>query len=170
MAIGLACFLVSIPAFADGQFAQAPQLLVSMLALAVAYLACWYTAEKLRLDLLDRRFEIYRDVLTFCSVVTQHGTLRADENNREEIAKAILAAEGSFRGIGIHKSRALFGSDIHEFLNGVNRNFACIIAFQDDDSKIDEYYASVMAVWDAIGVLPDKFKPYVYFGDYRLPQ
>ena len=44
-----------------------PQLWISIIVAILSYWACSFTAEKLRLDLFDRRFEIYSKTLAYCS-------------------------------------------------------------------------------------------------------
>ena len=87
-----------------------------------------FAKEKFRLDLFEKRWEVYENTLKFCSKVMQEGTLRANENNNEQILQALLAAQESFRGIGWHKSRALFGQDIQELFSGLNASYAWLLA------------------------------------------
>jgi hypothetical protein len=89
-----------------------------------AYFAYRFSAEKFRLDLLDRRWSIYENILEFCSRVIQHGPLRLDDASREQTLKTIGAAEQSFRGTGWHKSNALFGPDVIAKLEELNASFS----------------------------------------------
>lgn len=157
--------------FVDGRGELVPQLWVSVLTLALSYLAAAYTVEKFRLDLLDRRFEIYRKTLEFCSIILQEGDLAVNDRNREAIQQAIAAAHESFRGIGFHKSKALFGDDINDVFKELSDCYSHIQAFggnrQGDQRAIEEFWRKVTYVVDMSSKLPDLFKPYLYFGDYK---
>ena len=59
-----------------------PQLWVSIVIAILSYWACISTAEKLRLDLFDRRFEIYIRTLDYCSVVLAYASLERTEKNK----------------------------------------------------------------------------------------
>lgn len=150
-----------------------PQLWVSVLALVLAYLAAFFTHERFRLDLFDQRFEIYRNTLQFCSTVLSLGGLERNERNKDQFDNAMQAAHDSFRGIGHHKTKALFGDDIVERFNKLNKSFAYITAYSglaqnSDTFDIDIYFEHIEQVTNLVGELPDIFRPYLYFGDYRI--
>lgn len=93
-----------------------PITILGFMATVFSFLTYRYAKEKFRLDLLDRRFEIYEKTLEFCSLALGGGF--SDDK------KLIIAAESSFRGIGWHKSCALFGEDISDLFKKLNRSFA----------------------------------------------
>lgn len=149
-----------------------PSLMVSIVALAFAYMAYFYTKERFRLDLLDRRFEVYQDLLKFCSIVVTLGGLSNSDSDWENLQKAYAAAEGSFRGLGFHKIRTLFGKDIHDLVTKMNGSYSWLIAFHTPPSENVEDWAdkeskNLKFLFETAQNLPDIFKPYVYFGDYR---
>jgi hypothetical protein len=137
----------------------------STLTAVFAYLAYGFSKEKFRLDLFDKRFAIYEETLKFCSQVMAEGSAKE---------KAIMAAEGSFRGIGYHKAQALFGEDIHELFSRLNKSYAWLSAFAQapSGSMTPDVWARAHTeqlnfIWDTANKLPELFRSYMYFGDYK---
>lgn len=152
-----------------------PQLWVSFIAVCLTYWACLFTKEKFRLDLLDKRFEIYERTLEFCGLVTTAGTLHPKDDDKGVVLAAIQAAEKSFRGIGYHKARALFGPEVSELFEKLNNSYAYLSAFGNVNPSVNPRYADVPEkicghltfIFETSGKLPEYFRPYVYFGDYK---
>ncbi len=142
-----------------------PQLWVSVAVAMLTYWACYSTSEKLRLDLFDKRFEVYSKTLEYCGVVLRHASLNPNQNNHDEIEKAQAPAHESFRGIGYHKARALFGPDIQELFSKLNDSYAYISAFAH--KKDETYHKHLTQTMEIARKLPDHFKPYMYFGDIK---
>ena len=139
-----------------------------------AYYAYRFSADRFRLDLLDRRWSIYENILEFCSRVIQHGPLRLDDASREQTLKTIGAAEQSFRGTGWHKSNALFGPDVIAKLEELNKSFSWLSVRNQAPEDVTErqkwekeWISHIEFIFTTANALPDIFKPYVYFGDYR---
>ncbi len=139
-----------------------------------AYYAFRFSEDRFRLDLLDRRWTIYENILEFCSRVIQQGPLRLDEASREQTLRTIKAAEQSFRGTGWHKSNALFGPDVIVKLEELNKSFSWLsVRYQAPEGVTErqkwetEWINHIEFVLATANALPDIFKPYVYFGDYR---
>ncbi len=173
-------FILSLLVISTAWFVQInkseliPGFCVSVIALGLTYWACIYSKEKFRLDLLDKRFEIYTKTLEFCSRVAAGGTLQVRLNNQKNIERAIKAAHESFRGIGYHKTRALFGNEIWDLFDKLNDSYAALIAYGDGSSNDEEgqKFAKLTsdALLDIISIsndLPNHFKSYVYFGNYK---
>ena len=151
-----------------------PQFWVSVIVLYVSYWGLVFTHEKLRLDLFEKRFIIYDHVLDYCSILSELGTLEeSPETERAaEIEKAIKAAHESFRGGGFHRAKALFGSDIERLFNEMNESFAIIVSEGHKRSRgqtynAERYWKHVKLTVDQARQLPDHFRSYVYFGDYK---
>jgi hypothetical protein len=149
-----------------------PQLWISLIAAILGYWAWVFTGEKLRLDLFDRRFEIYSKTLDYCSVVARYGALELREENKEDITKGLNAAYESFRGIGYHKAQALFGSDIATVFKELNNSYAYISAYgglRPDGNGYDasKYWDHIKQTVEVSNKLPVLFKPYLYFGDHK---
>jgi hypothetical protein len=168
---GLVTLISTIGLFWYGKPELVPQLWISIVAVVLSYFACVFTAEKLRLDLFDRRFEIYSKALAFCSAVFTHGSLEPNDKNKDAIIKAVEDAHNSFRGIGYHKSRALFGQDIMAVFMKLNESYSYISTFGSLKSSAqfsaEQYWNHVKSVVALTGDLPEHFRPYMYYGDYR---
>jgi len=156
------------------RFDLLPATFFSAITALFSYWAYKFSKEKFRLDLFDKRWEVYENTLEFCSRVTQQGTLRMRKDNQEEILAALKAAENSFRGTGWHKTRALFGEEIHTLFEQLNESYAWLSAYSERPSnskESDEWpqkmYDNSMFIWNTVQRLPDVFKPYIYFGDYK---
>jgi len=151
-----------------------PATLFSVVAIGFSYHAYRFSKEKFRLDLFEKRFEIYEKTLEFCSTVAKYSTIpRLNDNNREEVIQTLQAAHSSFRGIGWHKTRALFGGEIHEVFQKLNKSYIFFIVFSDS-SNIEDYqkwaddmHQHLTFICDIADKLPDLFSPYIYFGDYK---
>lgn|GEM_PF-4422378 len=152
-----------------------PSTLFTLLASLFSYAALLYSRDKFVLDLLDKKFEIYAKALEFCSIVIEYGGLKhhSDANN-ENYVKALKAADLSFRSIGWHKTKALFDDDIHELFAKINKSYAYLISFDEaphDEAERKEWDQrwcdENKFIWETVNKLPEAFKPYVYFGDYR---
>lgn len=151
-----------------------PATFFSATTAAFSYLAYKFSKEKFRLDLFEKRWVVYENTLEFCSRVTQQGSLRRTDNNQAEIVAALQAANNSFRGLGWHKTRALFGDEIYELFDKLNHSYSWLTAFSERPSDPIQSAAwpqnmleHSTFIWETVNSLPDVFKPYVYFGDYR---
>ncbi len=145
-----------------------PTFIIASIALFFSHYAFLFSKEKFRLELLEKRWEIYEETLKFCSTVTTYGGLPKhsnDEDRNKQIISALQSAQQSFRGIGLHKARSLFDKDIIEKLNEINKHYAHFVSYQDEFDK--ERTNRLISVYKLIEDLPDLFKPYVYFGDYK---
>ncbi|MCB9989224.1 MAG: hypothetical protein H6868_10440 [Rhodospirillales bacterium] len=146
-------------------------LVLGIVAVVFSFLAYMHARERFRLDLLEKRWQVYEKVLEFCSRVTEYGGLpkHGDDGDRNQaIINALIAANESFRGIGYHKARSLFGPEIHRKFDELSKAYAFFVTYSDiSHDKIDEKHKKLMFVWETIKELPDLFKPYVYFGDFK---
>lgn len=153
-----------------GKPEQIPTTLLSSVAVAFSYYAYRFSKEKFRLDLLDRRWEIYEQVLKFCSVVVTHGGLPKhgdDDSINKSVVSGLEAAHESFRGIGLHKTKSLFGPEVHEKFDQLNKMYAWFVAQPRNEGWVETEYQHLGDILKTIEELPTIFKPYVYFGDYK---
>jgi hypothetical protein len=91
-------FLVTVATvllFWFGKPELVPQLWVSAVVALLSYLACVFSAEKLRLDLFDRRLEIYRKTLEYCSTVLAYASLVFCGGHLNLSANMIQRADGT---------------------------------------------------------------------------
>jgi len=151
-----------------------PQAWLSLLVLLISYWAYHVSANKLRLDLFDKRFQIYERTLIYCSTVLSYANLEINDENRDHIADAISAAHESFRGIGLHKAKALFGPDIVKMFDELNESYAYIQTYgrqemrNGNDFDADTYYRHVVRTVEMADKLPEAMKAYIYFGDVKI--
>lgn len=137
-------------------------------AVFISILAYRHSKENFRLNLLEKRWEVYEKVLKFCSGVLRFGGIPAardsSKERQEEIIKILQDAEGAFRGIGYHKIKALFGPDIHQKMAELNKAYSFLLSGSKDIEREHKY---LIFISEIANELPDLFKPYVYFGDFK---
>ena len=147
-----------------------PTFIVSVMAMTFSYHALTYTREKFRVDLFEKRFEVYLAIVDFCSAIHSNGGLGKTPENKELLEKAHQDAYKSFRGIGYHKSRLLFGSDIKGLLDELNIVYSFMssvgnnVANPAQAGKLIQYTENS---WKILNELPKSFASYLYFGDYK---
>ena len=155
-----------------------PSVFFSGLAAFFAFHAYLFTKEKFRLDLLEKRWAVYEQTLKFCSTVMTYGGLPAysekpdNESRNKAVVEAMVAAHDSFRGIGYHKARSMFGPDIQDHFSKLNESYSWIVSHQNISASkaaevAEEDTKHIQFIWETVNSLPDLFKPYVYFGNYR---
>lgn len=147
-----------------------PTFVLAAIALFFSYLAYQFSKERFRLELLEKRWEIYEEILKYSSTVMRHAGLPKHSKNEprnDEIIKALLSAEKSFRGLGLHKSKALFGSEVIETFEKLNKAYSYFVAQPKGNDWIEREDNYLRETWELIEHLPDIFKPYIYFGDYK---
>lgn len=149
-------------------------LFFSACALGVSILAYRHSKNRMRLELFDKRWEIYEPVWIFGSRVMRHGSLTINDNNEEDVRLALDAAVNSFRGIGWHKTRMLFGKDIHELFESVNNKYAYLVAFNEAPSDptrreewVEKRFNALNDISELMVKLPEHFNKYMYFGDCK---
>jgi hypothetical protein len=160
--------------YKSNKYEYVPATVFAGFTLFFSYHAYRFSKEKFRLDLFDRRFEIYKEIIEFCSIVSVQATLSANDNNREEIKKAHQAAHASFRGMGYHKTHALFGEDIHELCKKLNNSYSHVVSLTESpsDPQMRAQWAQdrmqhIGFISDMTKQLPILFRPYIYFGNYK---
>lgn len=147
-----------------------PSTFLTAITAALAYLAYIYNREKIRLDLFEKRWDIYTRVIDYCSVVSTYASLRYDFTNQESqdnIRRGIQAAHESFRGIGFHKSKALFGDDVNNLFSRLSKSYAFLVSFDRNAERAREYTEELSFTFNIAKDLPDIMKPYLYFGNYK---
>jgi len=137
-----------------------------------SYYTYRFSKEKFRLDLFERRFAIYEKILEFCSIIVTYGDLPIGDNNKEERIRLQQAVDASFRSIGFHKTRSLFGEDIYELCLKLNKSYAFFLTYSDPSIRNPEAYTNEWLVnmtfmQNTIDKLPTIFEAYISFGDYK---
>jgi hypothetical protein len=163
LSIGFVLFLVSIK-----KLELIPTTMLSTIAVYFSYYAYLFSREKFRLDLYKDRLKIYEGALTFQSTVVKHGGLTAGttEDSKKEILQAFLAAEESFRGLGYHRHKFLFGKDIQEYFKRLNEDYAWLRSYGPQNQPA-AHTERVHDVYKKLEQLPDLFAPYLSFAEYR---
>jgi hypothetical protein len=155
---------------------QIPSVVFGAVAIFFSYHAYLFSRERFRLDLFEKRWEVYQRTLEFCSQVIKYGGLPRHSDNEkrnEDIIKALSSAHESFRGIGHHKTRSLFGSEIYNHFEKLNNSYSWLLSFGlkeggDKAALAKEEGEHLKFIWQTIEQLPNLFKPYLYFGDYKF--
>jgi hypothetical protein len=170
--LGFVIFLYKID-----ELSSIPTFTVACLALIFSYFAYEYSKEKFRLELMEKRLEIYENVVKFCSTSITYAGLskheKEDEHTTQQKIEGIEAAHKAFRGLGYHKYKMLFGPDIEEIFKKLNKSFA-IMVVKGHNSSSPEYQEWIKKendqlkfISDTLTELPNHFRPYLYFGDYK---
>ncbi len=146
----------------------------SIFAILFSCGAYLFTKEKFRLDLFEKRWEVYTSLLDFCSYALNNGNLRERIENNSARIEALKAAHHSFRAQGWHKSQVLFGSDVHNLLNDMDKTFYWLISHQEppeEEGERNQWAKKQVEHLDFIFTtmlnLPLHFRPYMYFGDFK---
>jgi len=162
----LASFAILVIA---GKWEIVPATLFTTIAAWFSYAALRYSREKFRLDLFDKRFEIYSSTVNFCGRVQQIGLFSDTPEQRSENVETMRIAEECFRGLGYHKSLALFGGDIHDLFKELNTACSWLSSRPNprDDNEWKQWLKHSEFVVTTVDRLPDLFAPYMHFGDYR---
>ena len=173
LCIAVISFLVIATLLYYKKFEMLPSTIFSSVAAYFAFHAYRFSREKFRLELFEKRWEIYEETLNFCSTVMKYGGLPPagqDEEKNEEIIQALISAHASFRGLGFHRSKALFGKDVHDAFARMNEDYATIFALGKhikNPDYVERVDKAIERTWELINQLPKLFEPYMYFGDYK---
>jgi hypothetical protein len=142
--------------------------LLSLCALVVSFHAHKHTKEQFRLNLFDKRFEIYENLLKFCSFAQYRGDIYSRNMTPEEFRQMGFFADSSFRGFGYHKSKAFFGPDIDIQLDKLNKLYSYLVVTPPHGDNATEYYEKFSEIMKIVNELPDIFRSYIYFGDHKI--
>ncbi|MDE0724573.1 MAG: hypothetical protein OSB62_07735 [Alphaproteobacteria bacterium] len=154
-------------------------IIISMAAVTISYHAHRISKAKINHELFEKRWEIYTNMGTFCSVVSQEGGLPriselmpdTEENKRKLRAKKRFfeSAEKAFVGVGYHRVRILFGNDIVEYAEELSSAYAWFSSYEPEDEGYAKGRMSHAKKLAEINKnLPEIFKDYLYFGDTNL--
>ena len=139
-------------------------------------LAYFFSRQRFRLDLLDKRWSVYQAALKFCSIVSTYGGIPSPQKFPKDHKNLMEAVYTSFRGTGYHKTMSLFGEDIQGYFTRLNKVFGYLVTNREysndkDDEKAErkakEISENLNFVLQTVVKLPEIFRPYVYFGNYK---
>jgi hypothetical protein len=135
-----------------------------------AFLAYKYNKEKFRLELFEKRWEVYRNIAKFCSNAAIYGDLspKPDNEDKEKVRKEAYDAMGkSFKGEGYHLRSLLFSNDMEDTFEELNQAYAFLSSHYLPSNQPFEGRDHLLKLSKIYEDLPNLFKPYLYFGDYR---
>ncbi len=141
-----------------------PVAIVGLTTAGLGFLAYDFSKAKFRLDLFEKRWLIYEELVQFLSLQQQTGS---------HTNEALAAAQGCFRGKGYHKSKALFGDDIIALFERLNSTYSWLAAYQNGKGGLSQeewarlHYEHSNFLDETVRRLPEYFKGYIYFGDYK---
>ena len=167
-AVALAFIFLSVTALilllGLGKPEQLPAALLSLLAVALSLLAYHFTRAKFRLDLFEKRWAVYDQLVQFLSLMQQ-----SEPGSKETLE----AAQGCIRGKGYHKSKALFGEEVGELFDRLNAAYSWLVTYHKSNGSLthDEWarlYGDHQGLMDeTVRKLPEYFRDYLYFGDFK---
>jgi len=148
-------------------------IVISSLALFISWLVYQHSRNTFSFQLLEGRYKVYKEILNFCSHFSRH--LDFNKENYEHIQSAAIK---SFRGEGYYFMTSLFGEDIQSTLEKLNKVYAFFHTDmnvrssgendsfkQQNEEKWKEYTNFIVDLHEN---LPEIFKSYIYFGDYKI--
>lgn len=151
-----------------------PTFCISMITLSFSYYAYLFSKEKFRLDLLDKRWEAYEQIVDFCKKVSAYGGFPKETQNKfqeQEVYEAFISAIYLFNGMGAHKVKSLFGEDVQKEFQKLRDHYVYFVTRREADQKnawLDK--EGVTRLEDVLTIsqnLPSTLKSYMYFGDYK---
>lgn len=158
-------------------------VLFTGMAACFSYEGYRYNKEKFRLELFEKRWEVYESTIKFHEFVIKNRGLVTNlkESDNEEMRQAEKLAHECFFGIGGHRSKFLFGNDVRGNFNELE-NFFRDKAFEPSYGPYatDSYFGSEEGMTKLVShqkfieenleKLFTLFSPYLYFGDYKYDQ
>ncbi len=135
-----------------------------------AFLAYLNTRHKFRLELLDKRWGVYRATTEFCGLVFRYGRIPRygdDGVDEAELDRLHNAAHNSFRGEGFHLTKILFGKDIQEKFDELNLAYAWLVSFPPSSDNAEKHQQQMEIVIQLTNEMPSLFAPYMNFGQFR---
>jgi hypothetical protein len=147
-----------------------PSVILGCITAIFAFCAYKYTKEKFRLELFEKRWEVYRNIAKFCSNAAIYGDLspKPDNEDKEKVRKEAYDAMGkSFKGEGYHLRSLLFSNDMEDTFEELNQAYAFLSSHYLPSNQPFEGRDHLLKLRKIYEDLPNLFKPYLYFGDYR---
>jgi hypothetical protein len=129
----------------------------------LSFLAYQFSKAKFRLDLYEKRWLIYEELVQFLSLMQQTGP---------QTNEAKIAAQGCLSGKGYHKSRTLFGDDIIVLFDKLNEAYSWLSINVNQGNLSNNEWERLQGehsefIATTTRKLPEYFNRYIYFGDYK---
>ncbi len=141
--------------------------ILSIFTVIISFGAYKHTQEQFRLNLLDKRYEIYGNLYDFFKFVNSNTNIYEKDMTPEAYYTMHDLVCKSFLGEGYHKSLALFGKDVEEFLGKVRMTYIYLRDNSPSGQNLREYTTNYVALREMQVELADIFRAYVYFGDHK---
>jgi hypothetical protein len=147
-----------------------PSVILGCITTIFAFCAYKYTKEKFRLELFEKRWEVCQNIAKFCSIAAIYGNLfhePENEDKKKDLKEAYDAMGKSFKGEGYHLRSLLFSKDVEDTFKKLNEAYAFLSSYYLNSQQPFtgvEHLTNLSKIYED---LPDLFKPYLYFGDYR---
>lgn len=125
-----------------------------------------YNKEKFRLELFEKRWEIYK-VLTEISRLCDGNQIWTDGSETDKTAYVDCGKK--FLDIKVQNYLVLFGADVGKALSRVDYIYKKVSSGNIDFAKEDVGKLN-KELADFFINCPDIFSPYLYFGNYKSPQ
>ena len=160
-------FVISI---IGGTSTLASSVSLPLITAIFAFLAYKYNKEKFRLELFEKRWEVCQNIAKFCSIAAIYGNLfhePENEDKKKDLKEAYDAMGKSFKGEGYHLRSLLFSKDVEDTFKKLNEAYAFLSSYYLNSQQPFtgvEHLTNLSKIYED---LPELFKPYLYFGDYR---
>jgi hypothetical protein len=137
--------------------------LIAIIVACIGYQQHLLAKEKLKLDLFEKRFSVYKGVQKFLSQIMQEGKLNLD--HLRELQKATQEAEFLFdaeipKYIGSIRSKALK-------LRAIQSKYENMPSGDEKDRLVDKEYTIFTELTNELPVLSKLFMPYLKFSKWR---
>lgn len=152
-----------------------PAFFVAFFALVFTYLAYEFTKEKFRLDLFEKRLEIYEKFLVYCRLCVgiNFYSPKLDEDSRYQELQSL---DDEFIKKLLPRMKLLFGIEVENAFKQVRDNFVILESIKfslpqdiDRDFKIgkEKRRSQINLI---LKDLPNMFQKYIYFGTYKIEE
>ena len=156
-----------------------PTFFVSVVALGFTHLSYYNSREKFRLDLFDKRYEIYRNSVEFCKYIIRYGGLPDAEKQKDARRDFESIVNQSFQRDGDHLATFLFGDDIADLYNKFNKIYAFFSTYSinvireisdpEERNRIQLLkFEHLKYLNDIVTKMPDIFSKYMNFSKFKI--
>ena len=153
----LLILVVGIPiAFYTNKSEILPVFFVSLISAGVVYGTAQDSKNKLRLELFEKRYEIYEELMKIL--------LYVQFNHKNDVEMKEVMVRDFCYNLKYHKISLMFGAEIEEQLRNLFSELRNIISRQ----KEGEGAEVCLCMEDMINKTITLFKPYLYFGDIKV--
>ena len=136
-----------------------------------AFLAYKYNKEKFRLELFDKRWEVYENISILCLTIQKYKRIRPMHGSTKTTYNDLRKAYDSIKKLsneeGYHLRSLLFSNDIEDAFTKIDMAYKFLWNHYENNTDEGGEWDHYKNIVDIEKNLPELFKPYLYFGDYR---